>query len=535
MNNAVKYCRPEALNRPIRVDFLVALEWVEVRVTDHSPGFDWPEQAELPPDDSESGRGLFLIQTLTDESSYLRGRGKNCLALRKRRIPATTSPGTHRTSLPEELRETRHTLDLMTEELASSYESLSAIFRFTAELNRGVDARDFIPRWLGELLGITEADWFVLRLLDPVSGHLQVAACSSTKWSSGPVLLDAHSTHGNFVEARAALRRGDVWFETASPLAPNDPLTLLAQRGCGFAHPLFVNDTLVGVLSLGRCDSQRPFQAGEVNVIQTFGDFLGLQTRSNQLHEEHVRARLNTRDLEIAANLQRALLPEQLVSVPRASLSGYYRSAREIGGDYYDAFRVGDGNLLLVVADVMGKGLPAALFAFMFRSLVRARRDLAPRPGEFLSWLNQNLFQELDRAEMFITAQMAFLDCEHGEIRVASAGHPPMLIAGSTGVVTEINAGGPPLGILADTSYSEAREPYAGGRGLMFTDGLMEARNPSGDLLGLAAIKAELASAMRLGESSETTKRRLVSLLQTFEQGAPPADDTAFIVIEGRE
>ena len=244
-----------------------------------------------------------------------------------------------------------------------------------------------------------------------------------------------------------------------------------------------------------------------------------------------MRARLNTRDLEIAANLQQALLPKELVSIPQASLSCYYRSARAIGGDYFDVYPVGKGNLLLVVADVMGKGLPAALFAFMFRSLLRARRDLAARPGEYLAWLNQNLFQELDQAEMFITAQSAFLDCEKGEICVASAGHPPLLIARPTGAVIEVSAGGPPLGIDADPTFSEARQSYADGHALMFTDGLMEARNPQGDLLGLEAIKAELASATRRGESNEATKSRLVRLLQSFEQNAPAADDTVFIVI----
>lgn len=534
-NNAIKYTRPEALNLAIRVDFLVAREWVEVRVTDHTSGLDWPEKAELPPDDSESGRGIFLIQNLTDESQYLRGRGENCLVLRKRRVIAKETSLLRRPSAAEELRDTRHTLDLMTEELASSYESLSAIFRFTAELQGGVNAEEFIPRWLGELLTITESDWFVLRLVDSVSRQLRVVATSAADWRSAPVLLEAAPAQASFVEARAALRRSDVWFDATMPLAPSDPLASLARGGCGFAHPIFVSDTLVGVLSIGRHDSQSPFQAGQVNVIQTFGDFLGLQIRSTQLHEEQVRARLNTRDLEIAANLQRALLPEQLPSVPHASLSGYYRSAREIGGDYYDAFPVGDGNMLLVVADVMGKGLPAALFAFMFRSLVRARRDLASRPGEFLAWLNQNLFQELDRAEMFITAQIAFLDCKQGEIRVASAGHPPMLIASPTGEVTEISAGGPPLGILAGATFPEECSERLGCRALLFTDGLIEARNLKGDLLGLEAIKAELASAARSGESEEATKHRLVRLLQTFEQGAPPADDTAFIVLVAKE
>ena len=106
-----------------------------------------------------------------------------------------------------------------------------------------------------------------------------------------------------------------------------------------------------------------------------------------------------------------------------------------------------------------------------------------------------------------------------------------MLIAGPTGEVKEISAGGPPLGILANANFPEERHACLGCGVLMFTDGLMEALNLKGDLLGLDKIKAELASATRCGESNEATKLRFVRLLETFQQGAPPADDTAFIVI----
>lgn len=530
-NNAVKHCRPETRQLVIRVDLLVTREWAEARVTDHTPGFTWPEKAELPPPDSESGRGLFLIQNLTDEAHYLRGSGENCLVLHKRRPSPKETPASPPPSAAEELREVRHTLDLMTEELASAYESLYAIFRFSTELQGGVASKELIHRWLDQLLTITESDWLVLRLCDRSPQQLRLVATSAKEGRCEIVAREIDSTQENSIEARAASRHSDIWFDDSSPLSSDDPLYHLGENGCGFARSLHVDDTLLGVLSVGRRDRLRPFTAGQVGVVQTFGDFFGLQVRNAQMQEEQFRARLNQRDLEIAAHLQRNLLPEQLPSVPRATLAGFYRSAREIGGDYYDALPTADGNVVIVVADVMGKGLLAALFAFMFRSLARARRDLASQPGAFLTWLNQNLFQELDRADMFITAQMAYLDFQRGEIRLASAGHPPMMIASTAGVVHELAVGCPPLGVLADVRFGEERFPWTGGCALMFTDGLIEARNPQGDLLGLDAVKALLADAARKGESPDAIKQRVASLLQDFEQGAPPADDTAFIVI----
>ncbi|MEI6389634.1 MAG: SpoIIE family protein phosphatase [Verrucomicrobiota bacterium] len=534
-NNAVNYATPEGKELPIRLDLIVTGQWIEVRVTDHTAGFDFPETAQLPPEDSESGRGLFLIQSLTDEAHYLRGRTENCLVLRKRRAaPDSALTLLQPADAARELREGTRTLDLMTKELASSYESLAAIFRFSAELQSGINSESFLQRWINQLLDITESDWCVLRLVEHQGKELDIVAISDRDWQDQPVGPERGSATERSIEARAAAQHKDVWFDAASPLAPDDPLAGLAGAGHGFAHPLFANDVMIGVLTAGR-RGELQFDAGQIGVIQTFGDFMGLQIRSRQMQEEHIRVRINTRDLEIAANIQRALLPEHLPSVPGASFASFYRSAREISGDYYDALPSDDGNLLLVVADVMGKGLPAAMFAFMFRSLVRARRELASRPGEFLAWLNQNLFEELERAEMFITAQLAFLDCRRGEIRVAGAGHPPFLSANSAGEVTEICSGGPPLGIVPGATFPEACHALSGSRFLMFTDGLFEARNPNGDLLGLEAVKSSLASAGRAGESSEVIERRFASLLRDFEQGSPMSDDTAFIVIAGND
>ncbi len=535
-NNAVFYVRETARPLPVRIETLVSPAWVEIRITDHTPGFDFPAHATLPPEDAESGRGLFLIQNLVDEARYLRGDAENCLILRLRRAASASPPPAVPPGDPaEKLRETERTLELMTEELSSCYESLSAVFRFSSELQADDASASFVQRWLDQLLRITDADWFILRLASPDGSELRTAATSHAGGLPEPVALAAASSPRASAEAAAAATRKDFWFDASTPLAHDDPLHRPAGTGCGLAHPMFVNDTLVGVLTVGRLPARPAFQTGQSSVIQTVADFLALQIRNAQLHEEQLAARLNLRDLEIAANIQRMLLPEQLPSAPRASLAGFYRSAREIGGDYYDALPTPDGGLLLVVADVMGKGLPAALFAFMFRSLVRARRDLAPQPSEFLAWLNQNLFHELDRAEMFITAQLAFWDGPRGELRVAGAGHPPLLAAGADGHVREIASGGPPLGIHAAAEFPGESVACPDGHALMFTDGLIEARNARSELLGLDAVKAVLAAAARNRDSGESAKQRLIDLLRGFELETAPADDTAFLVLSRTE
>lgn len=383
-NNAVSNVKPDGASRPLRVDVTCSVAWVEVRVLDHTPGFDLPEEVGLPSDDSESGRGLFLIHALTDEVHYFRGRGENILLMRKRRAP-TASTAAVPVAVPAAPLategETQQLLDAMTEELASAYESLAAIFRFSAELHGGTGSNEFIRHWLKQLLVITDSDWFVLRLAERNTPQLRLAVVLDEGGDPETPPPESIATTAPGVETRSIAARSDVWFDANSPLSPPDPIAHFGGGGSGFAHPLFVNDALVGVLTIGRRDEAKPFEAGKVSVVQTIADFLAIQIRSQQILEQQVRARVDARDLEIAANIQRMLLPQQLPKLRGAVLAGFCRSAREIGGDYYDALPTSDGNLLLIMADVMGKGLPAALFSLMFRSLVRSRRDLANRPA----------------------------------------------------------------------------------------------------------------------------------------------------------
>lgn len=528
-NNAVEHTPAEALNIPVELGMRVTPNDAELVVVDHTPGFDLPDNPQLPDDPlSESGRGLFLMRALSDSVRYLRGRDENVLVIRKRRsTPATPATDPQHSVEMAVLETTIHT---MTEELAASYESLSAIFRFTAELNRGSITAEFTDRWLHELRQIVAADWFVLRLVDPAGTHLAVSHSSRPEAPLPPLLLKDPATDS--IERAAALSRQDVWFDAANPIPTPDPLTAFGSPASGLSHPLYVNTELVGVLSVGRYTRQHPFTAGQVNIIHTFADFLGIQLRNARIQEEHLRTRLVTRELEIAATIQRSLLPVRLPEPDGFRLAGFCESASKVGGDYFDAVQVPDAGLLLVIADVMGKGVPAAMFAAIFRSHVHARPDLAVRPGEFLTWLNRALFPDLDRVEMFVTAQVVFLDQKRREIRIASAGHCPLLVRHADGTIKEGDADGPPLGIDGDLEFTDHAEPVLPGMSfLMYTDGLIEARNPTGELLGLERVKQWFAKPVNSGASVASIEAGLIRLARDFQGTAPAADDLTFVVV----
>jgi serine phosphatase RsbU (regulator of sigma subunit)/anti-sigma regulatory factor (Ser/Thr protein kinase) len=532
-NNAVKYAREADRHRPIRLAVSVSSDAVEAHVTDHTAGFDFPVPVALPPPDCETGRGLFLIRSLTDEARYFRDDDENCLILRRRRrLPVAETGGETLVHLKTRLDETQHTLDLMTEELASAYESLSAVFRFSTELSGQGQPEALARQWLETLLPIVQADWFVLRLAEHDGRVLRVVACSGDIHPVPVYPLEPPDHPGLPAAVRAALLRKDVWFDQTSPGRPDGAAVPHGPTGCGFSHPMMVNERLIGVLTMGRSRAEAAFQAQQVNVIETFADFLGLQICNAWFQEEQLRSRLVTHELEIAANLQHSLLPARLPEPAGFRLASHIRSARQVGGDFYDVLAGASGALLLVIADVMGKGMPAALFATIFRTLVHARRDLAAAPGRFLSWLNSSLTADLAKAEMFVTAQLVFVDPGARRLRVAGAGHPPLLLADATGTVRAVESAAPPLGIGMETDYPEESFVLpAGAHVLLYTDGLTEARNAAGAFFGLDALKEVFGRTARERLSAEATKERLIARLAAFENSSARADDQAFLLL----
>jgi serine phosphatase RsbU (regulator of sigma subunit) len=333
------------------------------------------------------------------------------------------------------------------------------------------------------------------------------------------------------VELASVRCRRDVWFDAAQPLAPGDPLACLSPTATGFAHPMLVHDVLVGVLTVGR-RSEVPFTAGQASVVRTFGDFLAIQLRNEQSQQFQLQAQLLQREFDLAASIQQSLLPTDHPVLGNWHTVGHCETARRVGGDFYDVMRVGDSGVLLAVADVMGKGLPAALFAAVFRTLLHARPDLATDPGTFLEWLNASLVSELGRLDMFITAQLVFADLKRRELVVGGAGHPPLLIAGRQSPVQCVASSGPPLGVLRACGYTDHRFPVpVGARVLLYTDGLNEARNPAGRVFGLTPLQEWLADAARRGASACVCRDSLTRLLRQFEAAAPANDDQTFALL----
>lgn len=522
-NNAIEYADAGSSKpRPITVEASSDAAHLELRIYDHTAGFDWPEKIELPPHDSESGRGLHLITSRMDYAAYFRGRGENILVLRKNR------PAGAATSRPPAETEKDKIIGDLVEELSSCYESLSAIFRYSAELGKASSLPDFAGRLLNDLLRIVAADWFVLRTVSKPGQSLVVLAASEPglRMEALP-LTDASPS----LELEALRARQAVWFDAKKPPPAGGPIAR-AKPGCaGLVHPILLGDRLVGTLVIGRQPSaSSPFTAAQTNVVNTFADFLAIQIANAQFQEEQINQRLVAHELEIAAGIQRSLLPAVLPQLPGFSLAAFCRSAREVGGDFYDAIKLDESSLLLVIADVMGKGIPAAMFAAVLRSLLRASLELARRPAALLGRVNALLYPELSAVDMFITAQLAFVDAGSRTLAIASAGHCPLALA-ADGATVSFSPDGMPLGLNADVVFEEAAHTLPKDcRLLIYSDGITEAFNASQAPFGQKRLMAWLAQSAP-GIPSEQLKQSLVAELDSHQAGTSIRDDQTFLLL----
>ena len=516
-NNAVLYATPEQARLTVRIEAALSDDEIEIRITDHTSGFDWPDQVELPEDDeSEHGRGLFIISSLTDHVSYLRGQGHNVLCLKSRRK-----------SVPQAREDTEATLELMTAEVASCYETLANIFRLIADAGNNVEPVALASRWLEELRELAGADFLVLRMAAMDAGRLPIlgGVPSTIVWDPQ---LDLRNT--NAVETRAAITRQDQWFDGNTTFAATDPLRKAGDHISGLSHPLESGGDLAGVLTVGVFKPLWEPSARELNVVRSLGDFLGALLHGLNRRDEANQARLMKRELQIAADIQRYLLTAELPQTPFVRCAAHLATVGEIGGDYLDAILLTDGSLLFVVADVMGKGVPAALFATAFHSLLHSHLDLAARPSRLMQRLNKAMFAELDRSDMFITAQLVHISADGLALQVCGAGHAPLLLSDGD-QIQEVCADGPPLGVAADASYQDysiSLSTYT--HVLLHTDGLSDVVS-GGGILSRDELHTWLRSTATAAEDAGAARDSLHRLHRSAVDAASQQDDATFMVI----
>lgn len=258
---------------------------------------------------------------------------------------------------------------------------------------------------------------------------------------------------------------------------------------------------------------------------------------------ELIRLNRIEQELAVARRIQQSFLPRTLPALPGWELAAYSRGAQAVGGDFYDCITLADGRIGLVVADVCGKGVTAALFVALTRSLLRAasqapwifQGDMALDAESVLTgalWLvNDYICREHGESNMFITLFYAVLDPASGTLAYVNAGHnPPLLVAPGGATISETDAGTLPVGIMPAQTYEVQRAFIAPGERLVaFSDGITEAMDVAGEPFNDARLHAALRANPAL--PSAALVETIIAEVDAYATGAPQADDITLLIV----
>jgi sigma-B regulation protein RsbU (phosphoserine phosphatase) len=310
------------------------------------------------------------------------------------------------------------------------------------------------------------------------------------------------------------------------------PADLLPGARHLLGTPIEVESGPRGLLAVGDKESRRgvgPFLASDRRILALFANQAAIALENARLHLEALEKERLEREMQLAAEIQRRILPTGAPQVPGFQLLGWYRPARQVGGDYYDLFHMDDARVGMVVGDVSGKGIPAALMVSTLHSALRLLLDKAGFCPELLERLNRHIL-ESSIPNKFITMLVGELDVRTSVLQYLNAGHNPGLLLRHAGDIDQLGSSGLPLGLLPGVRFQSRSLNFEPGDLLcLYSDGITECTAPDGEEFGTGRL-VDL-----LRRYAERPLQDLLEAIQDemaqFSLGLPQGDDQTLVLL----
>ncbi len=295
-----------------------------------------------------------------------------------------------------------------------------------------------------------------------------------------------------------------------------------AQSILGF--PLKAKGELVGLLIVDDPRAGKPYDPRLLNILRGIAHQTSTALEAAILQERATEQDRLEQELQVAHQIQASFIPDVPPPAPGWDLAAAWRSAHQVSGDFYDFIPLHDGLWGLVIADVADKGMPAALFMAMCRTLIRAAAINRTSPGATLERVNELLFND-SHSDLFVTVLYMIWNPITGEVTYASAGHnPPLLVRGKRRTTKELQARGIALGIVHHIELEEKSFTLRAGDFLLaYTDGVTEAMQASHSEWGVQRLKRAIKDSP--GTTSQELVADILRAIDDFVAGAPQSDD----------
>lgn len=299
------------------------------------------------------------------------------------------------------------------------------------------------------------------------------------------------------------------------------------------AVPLQTENRVSGLIYLDSPGFIQEFTTEDLNLLTVMGNMAAIRIEHARLIEVEQAEKVRARELEHAAQIQQSILPHAFPAFPDRKdfeLHAAMVPAKEVGGDFFDFFLLDPQHLGFVIGDVSGKGVPAALFMAVSRTLLRATAQHRASPGECLAYMNTNLAAQSDSG-MYTTVLYGILDTASGELKFGIGGHNRPYILARDGKVRSLGGdSGPIVGIMDGFEYDTYTDQLAPGEALvLYTDGVTEARDKDDGFFGEKRLEQHLAR--HGGQSVEQLVATLHAAVQEYSAGRAQADDITVLAL----
>lgn len=408
----------------------------------------------------------------------------------------------------------------MTDELIGAWDQLELIYRVTQNLALTSDLTAALRSILWEIQKVIGTEDGFILLQRPNSLSCVTCRQDDNKSLYNETLLD------NLVQAnRVVVCNDPAGCQNVWPEMPGTVENLLAT------HLLIVEEEAKSAIGLFN-KADKNFTAGDAKLLAALAQQIATLIKNYLTHQKLIVEERLSRELEIAAEIQESLLPTKLPQLGGLSLSVSSMPASEVGGDFYDFITVDDTHLTLVIGDVSGKGIPAAMLTSVTRTMLRVEAMRGEPPHKIIQQTNNVLHQDLSRADSFVTALVATIDTFQGRLTYASAGHAPALLwRAETRKIRQLRATSPPIGIFGYQETDAVNvDLYPGDALIFYTDGITEAQSPNNDLFGLNRLIYIVES--RAGDPPETLQQYIQSEVVNFCRHASNRDDATLLVVK---
>jgi sigma-B regulation protein RsbU (phosphoserine phosphatase) len=410
----------------------------------------------------------------------------------------------------------------------SKPEHLATLYEITRTLNSSLDLDTVLENIMDRVIQVTRAERGFLMLRDDARDELEFKVARGMDRSDleSPEFQVSTSVIKKVQQTHSPLLTDNAQFDAR--FTRGESIMILGLRSI-LCVPIMVKDRLTGLVYVDNRLHTGIFNEEHRELLTAFASQAGVAIENARLYQVAVEKGRMEKELQMAHDIQRGLLPRELPTFPGYEIAADWRSAREVAGDFYDCFKLGENNLGVVIADVSDKGAPAAIFMAVARSLIRGASISANSPEATLRQANLSILQDT-QSGMFVTVYYSILR-PGGQIVGVNAGHNlPLLYRAGPKTCEFLPRGGRPLGWFEDLPVKAVQYQLEPGDVLVFyTDGLTESENTQAEPYGTDRLVKVVCS--HAGRPAAEILQAITDSVVSFMGAAPPFDDMTLVVV----